>query len=953
MKRKLSLALALALAGLAGLIFTILRSGDGDVSLAGPALAGPAAQDDTPVAPELPVATGDEARGLTAFDAAPGSAEAMAAQLLALGAVRGGVTGRLVDAAGKAVAGEPVWLATGDDRWEPERDSRLPRLAARAVSGADGAFQLAARAGVNYDLQAGGSRWPATSRQDVHAGDALVVVMPPPAVLTGIVVDDKSGQGVDGAHLLIAQGAASLLADARPDGTFEITPLPPEDVIVIAWAPGFDVAISPNVAPGQGSLTMQLGPARTVKGRLVDRSTQKPLAGGKVQLVIRTEAMIAGGEPVPVSKLIAEMDADVDTSGRFIIEGAPSSGWELLCSSDGYLPEKFDRYRDRMLDPNDEVVVPLRGIDDLAGRAIIASTGAPAEGADVSMTVPDGEVAHAAVSGQGDFALKPAGLPVEKLAQRPLVVTAHAPGLAARVRPGGRNNDELLLQLVPVLPLAVQVLDGGKPAVGAEVAARSQGAETTQGVSDANGNVSLVHEVAGPDVDRVTVQARRGDVESLPVIVDPKNPPEGTITVDLQAGAWLTGAITDLGGQPIASALISARPVDRNSTDPRRSGRTDDKGHFRVGPLPAQVEYRVRVSADGFLDSDNKGIFAGAGDMNVSLAPVVRWQGSALAAAGGPARRDFWGQLVQQTRDDKGNVRERNTNERIHFLPDVAGGFAFDLPGPGRYVLRLNAQDSVPASSDPFDFDGVRAPPFTSLVLPSAAMLEVTVLDGRGRPVPGYAVAAAPWEIAEKAQAPTGDVRKKSVSGRTDDNGLARLNLGAGGAYRIAGGPGLWFDDGSINVLPGVPVARIYHLPPTGDIEVALRDDKGEPILGAMVEVRSNKDEKVHSVTRRMRTSQDSDGTVLIETLPPGEYDVSARRRGFDNGTQTVHVSDGVQHITMVLVTHPPDQPGNNGPGGGGPGGGGGGGGWNGGGGGQGFGGQGLGGQNAAQGGPH
>ena len=136
-------------------------------------------------------------------------------------------------------------------------------------------------------------------------------------------------------------GLACTTAIEDLKGEVRITPLPPVDVVVIAWAPGFDVRLSPNVAPGQGPLTMELPPARTVKGRLVDRRTQQPLAGGKVQLVMVTQAMPAGGEPVPVSRLIASMDADADSAGRFSFESAPSSGFELLCSSDGYLPSSW------------------------------------------------------------------------------------------------------------------------------------------------------------------------------------------------------------------------------------------------------------------------------------------------------------------------------------------------------------------------------------------------------------------------------------------------------------------------------------------------------------------------------------------------------------------------------------------------------------------------------------
>ncbi|HEX5010645.1 MAG TPA: carboxypeptidase-like regulatory domain-containing protein [Planctomycetota bacterium] len=143
-----------------------------------------------------------------------------------------------------------------------------------------------------------------------------------------------------------------------------------------------------------------------------------------------------------------------------------------------------------------------------------------------------------------------------------------------------------------------------------------------------------------------------------------------------------------------------------------------------------------------------------------------------------------------------------------------------------------------------------------------------------------------------------------------------RLNLGAGGTYRLAGGPGLWFDDAPVTVSPGLPVARVCRLPPTGDLEVTVLDEHGTPLPGAIVEVRTNKNEKVHMVSRRARTGLD-DGMVRVEVLPPAAYDVSARRRGYETGRATVTVrGNAVERVTLTLQPRPPDATGGGGPGG-------------------------------------
>jgi len=900
-RKLLLLPMLVLLAGSAILIFTLLQAGEGDVSLSGSGVLGRTSmQTDKAGLPLLPGADVADPRALRDLAGDPAGAGLEPEALAGQQPVRGSVTGRLVDEAGLPVAGETAWLALEDDDWEAgPREQRLPQVVSRGVSDGDGRFTLPARAGVDYTLRAGGGRHPVAQLAAVHAGDQLVVMLQRATQLAGVVLDEATGQPVPGARVIALHGDTTLLGEAREDGTFRIGPLPALDVIAGAWAPGYDARLVGNLAPEAGSVTLELPPGRLLAGRLIDRVTEKPLAGGEVKLVVDVAATRAGGDPLPLTLLVQERSATVGADGRFEFEGAPSIGFTLLCTSPGYLPERHDRYQSRLLEGDEPVIVSLTPADAVTGEVRIASNGLPAGGAQLDLAAPDGVLAYGSADPGGDFALLPGDVPTELLLSQPTFVTARLGDLSARDRVG-REREGLLLQLVPVLPLALQVLDGGSPVAGAEVAARSKGAETTQAVTDAQGLASLVHAPAGPGVDRLILQARHGDLESLPLVLDPLALPAGTITLDLSGGAWISGRVVDLVGASVPSARVRARPAARDSGDPDRSGYSDADGSFRVGPLPPGVEYRLALEAEGFLDQEVPGIFPGSPDLLVMLAPVIRWRGRVADASTGQPMDDFWGQLRVETVEG-GRVRQRNTNERLHLQSGVPGEFWFDLPGPGRFVLRLSARDYVTADSPAIDFDGRVAPPFTDMLLSQAAVLEVTVLDGRGRPVPGYAVAAAPWEKARDAPMPAGELRKQSANGRTDEDGLVRLNLGAGGIYRIAGGPGLWFDDLSVVVAPGPPVSRLYHLPPTGDLEVAVRDAEGRPLGGAMVDVRSSKDEHVHLVSRRARSGVD-EGLVLVETLPPGDYDVSARRRNFEMGRGTVSVHpNSLERLTLTL----------------------------------------------------
>ncbi len=910
MNRKfLLLPLLALLAGAAALIFVLLQAGDGDVSLSGQGvLDGGAARRDSAGQPLLPGDL-DTLRGPRELAAAPGDAASAPSALAGPEPARGAVTGRLVDEAGRPVAGECAWLALEADSWDVEtREGRLQRVASRGRSDEDGGFSLPARAGVDYELHAGGDAFPVAQLSAVHAGDQLVVMLEHATELVGLVIDGTTGLPVPGARVLALHDDTGVLGDAREDGTFRLGPLPPQDVVAGAWAPGYDARLVGNLAPAAGPVTLELAPGLHLQGRLLDRVSEEPLAGGDVLLVFDVVASRVGADPLPLELLVQERSATVGADGRFEFEGVPALGFTLVCTSPGYLPEEHDRFENRMLEPEEPVLISLAPADAVTGTVRIAASGLPAGGAELDLSAPGGVLARGAAGPAGEFALLAGDAPLELLLSQPTHVTARLGDLAARARVG-RERDDLLLELVPVLPLALQVLDGGVPVAGAEVAARSKGAQVSQAVTDEHGLASLVHAPAGPDVDRLVLQARHGNLESLPQTLDPRDMPPGTITIDLRSGAWLGGQVIDLAGAPVLSAQVRARPAARESNDPYRSGYSGGDGRFRVGPLPPDVEYALDVSAEGFLDQELPGVFPGAADLLVALAPVVSWRGRARDATTGEPLEDFWGQLRVEVVED-GRTRQRNTSERLHLQSGVPGEFWFDLPGPGRYALRLSARDYVPVNTALLDFDGRTAPLYTELALAQAAVLEATVLDGRGRPVPGYAVAAAPWDKAQDAATPAGDLRKQSVSGRTDDDGLARLNLGAGGTYRMAGGPGLWLDDLPVVVLPGPAVARLYRLPPTGDLEVSVRDAEGRPLAGALVDVRTSKEELVHSVTRRLRSGPDAEGLVLVETLPPGDYEVSARRRNFEPARGTVLVrANMLERLTLTLQPKEPGEP--------------------------------------------
>jgi uncharacterized GH25 family protein len=475
----------------------------------------------------------------------------------------------------------------------------------------------------------------------------------------------------------------------------------------------------------------------------------------------------------------------------------------------------------------------------------------------------------------------------------------------------GGHEDELLLQLVPSMTIAVQVLQSGSPIVGAQVAAMSDGALATQVRSGAEGRVTLVHELAGPDATKVVVQARWGNAQSVPVELQvAAGSPSETVVLDLGAGEHLEGSVVDDHGQPVPTVLISAMPHPKDAAQQRPTCHTDAEGQFHLGPLVAGLTWDLRVEVEGFHQRRITEVSPLAGPLLVTLQPIVRWEGSVADGSTGQPLPDFQGQLLKEVAEN-GVLVFKNTRESVRRTPGRPGEFSVTLPEAGKFQLHMSARDCLPADSAPIVFSGAGAPPPpVALLLWPAAVLEVAVQDARGRPVPGYEVTAVPWD-ASATDGPAPEARKSAPRQSTNDDGLARFNLGQGGAIRIGGGPGAWLDLQRIKVEPGEPVFRQYTLPATGDLEVSVFDENGQPLAGVQVEVRSVKSELAHTVLRRTGNRGGS-SAVLVEGLPVGRYTIRLRRRGYTSEPSEANVRDNATervHLDMQPQPHPSSPP--------------------------------------------
>lgn len=806
----------------------------------------------------------------------------------------GRLTGVLVDDDGTPIAGEPVALALRSDAFgvlEPADPEDGWELVARTTSGDDGRFELAAHRHVTHALVAGGERWPRTRLEPVVSGDDVVVRMADAHVLEGVVIDAETDAPVAGA--LVAAGSGYMLTTVSTDaeGRFSVGPVAGEDLTVAAWASGYDVDMQTSVAPVLGEVQLALGPPRVVEGRVIDAETSEAITDGEVTLRVDARMFAGGGDPlVPGEVVLHEVTVPLDDEGAFRVDQGVSTGFTLDVTSSSHHPSFYDRYDDRFLPDPSAIVVRMRPRVAIEGLTVVEQSGLPLAGTRVVLEADD--VAWAETTSGSDGAFEIAFPDDWDGRGRVMLHAEHPDGLGARTRVYELSRPKDVL-LVPRFTATVRVFDVDGPAAGAQVAIRSKSSETTLATTDAEGLAEIAHTVGDVEVERIFVLARHGEKRSLPLRVDLQDPtrdPDAVLELDLDSGFALRGVVTDVFGEPVPSALVRVNkgPV----------GHTDAEGRFELRPVEEDEEASVYVTADGFGAFQREDVWP-TEELVVELTRIVEWGGRVVDTLSGEPITSFVGHLQVETYAD-GDVRFRSAGERVRRVSSEPGTFTVPLAEAGRYRISFEANGRLRAYSDVIDFDGVNPPPPADVAMADAAVFEARVVDTFGAPVPGLTVLVSPWSLAESVAAPRGDARRKSSRQRTDDEGLARFELGEGGAFRVALRGDAWFDDRRLDVIPGYPAEREYRVPATATLELTVVDVDGAPAPGTRVTLRSARGSRGYSISRRPLV-RSPDGVLRIESLPAGSYRLSLRNRRFDDLDTSVTLGEG-QFLPERLV---------------------------------------------------
>lgn len=624
---------------------------------------------------------------------------------------------------------------------------------------------------------------------------------------------------------------------------------------------------------------------------LLMRRKPKPPPPPDARFAIAGRVLDRLGRPIGAARVAAQaagagwVVAGTDDEGRYVVRMASAAPARMRVEADGYVPEELA-----------EVVPPQNGLEFVLARrlaleGVVRAHGQAAGGAEVTVagasgtrTVeagPDGAFGFAALA-EGRYALR-AALDDE---------AAYVDGVMVAAGDGG--SGVVAVELQPATTVTGKLRDrAGRPIAGGEVTlAEAESAPLPRTVtSDGDGNFRFAAVLPGSYL--ATARAD-GFYPSEPHALRVGRTPTG-VELRLDPGATIDGRVVDERAQPVAGAEVQVSgeapdgtpiavtasssaasggahvepagelgilrgpipyppPVPLPSLAPApKSFRTDDKGAFHLGGLPAGRLVVVATHPD-FARGASEPLAVASGAalrVTVVLSRGVEARGRVTDEHGDPVAG------AELSADDGATLAE--SDRRGEFaIAHLARATTVTVRAPG-FLPATRA--IAPSERGPFDVQLRRA----------EARLGGVVVDDRGTPL-----SAARVEIAAPPMAPRWATTDRS--GRFDAAGLGP------GPYRVTVthadfAPGR-FDE----VAPGDDVR--LALSPGGGVDGEVRDARlGGTPPGARLELTAAGD--------KPRLVSLAAGRFSVTALPPGRAVLVASAPGYVTLTRELDVVAG------------------------------------------------------------
>ena len=644
----------------------------------------------------------------------------------------------------------------------------------------------------------------------------------------------------------------------------------------------------PGAAPAEATdvpagavLDLRLKRGTVVVGRVVDLTTQKPVAGATVTALERDAARFG--------RDAAHVATSAD-DGTFRLADCAPGIVVVEATARGKARARLDRVVAKPLAPDEEQkseanTLFLQPGGRIAGR-VLGPDGKPLCDAIVTATPSDGALFAMMREGRGalrtdldgKFSFDGIG------AGNRYTVRATKEGLASQDEgpiaiEASSNRDDLELKLDAGASLRFRLVTAqDTPVKDVDARLTPQGGGKRRGFAMASNEVDrdkIVSEGDGKflvkaldagtfdltleppdyaDVAKEGVKLRSGETTDL-----------GTIRV--KESKSIAGRISDMNGQPIAGAVISGMWL-AGEARLSREARSNAEGRFRLAGLGDQPLRNLSARASGYSDASREG--AAPGDTAVDF--ILEKTGSIVGRVlfrGGTAPPAFRVQAFAEAKEKQERpgfrfvVGSRPDDDRI--FTDPSGNFRVDGVDAGMVTITAKADGKAPGRKSGLKVVSDQAVDAGTLTLEDGRALRGRVVAAKDdAPIAGATVSVAP---------PQGFM----MTGSREAAGLAVTGLD--GRFEIAGlEPRTYaIDANQPDYSPNSGRVEVGADADTDDFEIKL--SRGGIITGLVRDAQKQPQANVQVLLSKMQmgggpqtASTGPDGRYSFEKIAPGEY---------------------------------------------------------------------------------
>jgi protocatechuate 3,4-dioxygenase beta subunit len=456
----------------------------------------------------------------------------------------------------------------------------------------------------------------------------------------------ESQGGFAGGFRMVMGGGESEKSFQSPDGTFELSDVPPGKWIVRASSPAYRPAEVSGVEVAEGEtkegVVLSLKKGAVVTGRVLDPRRGTGVANASVTW---SEGSSAGMGPgmAALARLEGGSQPAVttDADGRFRFDGLPSGRITVTAEHSDYLEAS------KQIDLEDEANVDLTlSVGGSISGTVVGKDGRTGvAGAQVLLSAPGSGMSFGDDSARADAS---GNFSFEHL-------KAGRYGVSARSNAGATASKDVVLaesqrldgvMLEMATGATVQGTVTGLPSgrVGGVRVIASAKDYTDSAVAGDDGRFTLQDVPAG--VLRLSANTAFPSMRSTTKTVEiPEDASEVPVEIAFEGSSRLAGRITR-GDKPISGAFISATPDPPIASSGRATDQTDEDGRYELEAL-VDGSYQLQVFGQGVTYRRS---FTVSGDTNgdialptISISGIVTESGSNEPLEGASIQADAGG----------------------------------------------------------------------------------------------------------------------------------------------------------------------------------------------------------------------------------------------------------------------------------------------------------------------